>query len=93
MKVFFMVLVVMLFVGCDLEHHTTSTDYVYTFWDGVWHGMVAPFVWFISLFNDNDVILYAVNNNGSWYNFGFLIGISVFSSGSSSTTTRKKGRG
>ncbi len=44
------------------------------FWYGLWHGIILPLSWFISLF-DSDVAIYAVNNNGGWYDFGFVIGI------------------
>jgi hypothetical protein len=44
------------------------------FWYGLWHGMILPFAWFVSLFG-SDVAIYAVYNNGGWYDFGFLLGI------------------
>ena len=43
------------------------------FWTGLWHGMICPIAFFISLFN-REVSMYEVHNNGNWYNFGFLIG-------------------
>jgi cell shape-determining protein MreD len=33
------------------------------FWHGLWHGMILPFAWFVSLFSDSTSI-YAVYNNG-----------------------------
>ena len=45
------------------------------FWAGVWHGLVAPIAFIVSLFNPS-VGIYEINNNGRWYDFGFLIGIS-----------------
>ena len=45
------------------------------FWAGVWHGLIAPIVFIVSLFNPS-VGIYEINNNGRWYDFGFLIGIS-----------------
>ena len=44
------------------------------FWYGIWHGMITPITFWISLFNP-DVAIYAINNNGGWYDFGFLWGI------------------
>lgn len=44
------------------------------FWHGLWHGMILPFAWFVSLF-DSDVAIYAVYNNGGWYDFGFMLGV------------------
>lgn len=47
---------------------------VYGFWNGLWHGMIAGITFIGSLFN-HDIAVYAVNNNGGWYNFGFLLGV------------------
>lgn len=52
--------------GC-LEGHT------YGFWGGLWHGIIAPFDFIGMLISDN-ISVYAQNNNGGWYAFGFLIG-------------------
>ena len=41
---------------------------------GVWHGFIFPVAWVISLFVD-EVAIYAVPNNGGWYDFGYFIGI------------------
>ena len=49
---------------------------VYGFWGGLWHGMIIIFSWIGSLFSD-DIAIYAVNNNGGWYDFGFLLGVGV----------------
>jgi hypothetical protein len=45
------------------------------FWLGLWHGLIAPVTFVISLFTDN-VNIYEVANNGNWYDFGFMIGVS-----------------
>lgn len=45
----------------------------YNFWGGLWHGIIAPIDLVIMLFR-NDFTVYAQNNNGAWYAFGFLIG-------------------
>lgn len=44
------------------------------FWHGLWHGMIAPIAWILSLFMD-EVSIYAIYNNGGWYDFGFMLGI------------------
>ncbi len=41
---------------------------------GLWHGFIFPVAWVISLFMD-DVSVYAVPNNGGWYDFGYFIGV------------------
>ena len=52
------------------------------FWYGLWHGIILPFAWVISLFSDN-VAVYAIYNNGGWYNFGFLLGVGGLGGGTS----------
>jgi len=51
------------------------------FWRGFLHGSIAPITFIISLFNHN-VHMYEVHNNGGWYNFGYLLGLSVIFGGS-----------
>ena len=47
---------------------------------GVWHGFIFPVAWILSLFLPN-VAVYAVPNNGGWYDFGYFLGIVVFGVG------------
>lgn len=56
------------------------------FWRGLWHGMIAPIAFIASLFSDCSI--YEVHNNGGWYNFGFLLGISGAAGGSTSATKK-----
>lgn len=69
-------LAVILFTGCaDVSHIQECTvDTPYGFWGGLWHGIITPFSFIGSLFSD-DIAVYAVNNNGGWYDFGFLLGV------------------
>ena len=41
---------------------------------GLWHGFIFPVAWILSLFMP-DVAVYAVPNNGGWYDFGYFVGI------------------
>jgi hypothetical protein len=50
------------------------------FWKGLWHGIIAPITFIVSLFSDN-VHMYEVHNNGNWYNLGFLIGMVIILGG------------
>lgn len=50
------------------------------FWLGLWHGIIAPVTFIISLFTD-DVSIYAVNNSGGWYDFGFVLGAGILFGG------------
>ena len=45
------------------------------FFYGLLHGFITPVSFVTSLFRDN-VAIYAVNNSGGWYDFGFLLGSS-----------------
>ena len=47
---------------------------------GLWHGFIFPVAWIISLFAEH-VAIYAVPNNGGWYDFGYFLGIVVFGVG------------
>jgi hypothetical protein len=50
------------------------------FWLGLWHGFIFPVAWLVSLFVPK-VAVYAVPNNGGWYDFGYFLGIVVFGVG------------
>ncbi|HRQ28434.1 MAG TPA: hypothetical protein PLU49_00070 [Saprospiraceae bacterium] len=90
----FLVLVMMfLFTGCA---DTVAVDDCvigdpYGFWGGLWHGLITPFSFIVSLFSDN-VSVYAVNNNGGWYDFGFLIGASITLGGTGKASNRRRHR-
>lgn len=43
------------------------------FWHGLWHGIIAPIDLVVMIFNKKYAV-YAANNTGAWYAFGFIIG-------------------
>ncbi|MDA3929153.1 MAG: hypothetical protein PF541_09350 [Prolixibacteraceae bacterium] len=45
----------------------------YGFWHGLWHGIIAPIDLVAMIFNDKYAV-YATNNSGAWYAFGFILG-------------------
>lgn len=62
------------------------------FWLGLWHGFIAPIMFVVSLFNDT-VGIYEVENRGGWYDFGFLLGVSIsifFSGGGAGAGSRSR---
>jgi len=62
------------------------------FWRGLWNGFIAPVTFIISLFNGN-VHVYEVHNNGGWYDFGFLLGISsILGGGAGGAASRRRWR-
>lgn len=56
------------------------------FWLGLWHGLIFPVAWLVSLFA-SDVAIYAVPNNGGWYDFGYFLGIVVIGVGARKSHT------
>lgn len=59
------------------------------FWTGLWHGIIIPFTFIISLFSET-VNVYEVFNSGGWYDFGFVLGAGTFLGGSGSTAKRRR---
>jgi len=47
---------------------------------GLWHGFIFPVAWVVSLIVPK-VAVYAVPNNGGWYDFGYFLGVVVFGVG------------
>jgi hypothetical protein len=43
---------------------------------GIWHGIISPITLVVSFINP-DVQMYEVHNDGSLYNFGFLVGVAI----------------
>ena len=50
------------------------------FWLGLWQGLISPITFLISLFT-SEVNIYEVQNNGNWYDFGFMLGVATVFSG------------
>lgn len=59
------------------------------FWLGIWHGLIAPITFIVSIFSEK-VSLYAVHNSGAWYDFGFVLGAGLFLSGGILGRKKKK---
>jgi len=79
------ILLAFMVTGCADTVSVDTGRHVVGFGHGLWHGMILPFAWFISLFSDSTSI-YAVYNNGGWYDFGFFLGTGGFTVGSSAAT-------
>ena len=62
----------------------------YGFFYGLLHGFITPISFIASLFR-GDVAIYALNNTGTWYDFGFLLGSSGwgFLAGNKSRNSKK----
>ncbi len=78
--------------GANPEAGVPGTDGdVAGFWLGLWHGLIAPITFIVSLFSDT-VNIYEVHNNGNWYNFGFILGAGVWFGGGSQSARMSKNR-
>jgi hypothetical protein len=53
---------------------------------GVWHGFIFPVAWVASLFVP-EFAIYAVPNNGGWYDFGYFVGVVFLGVGARRTRT------
>lgn len=58
------------------------TGHEYGFFGGLWHGIISPISFVGKIFTD-DIDMYAINNNGGWYAFGFVLGAGIILGGSS----------
>ena len=56
---------------------------------GLWHGFIFPVAWLLSLFMP-DVAIYAVPNNGGWYDFGYFVGVVFLGVGAHGGTRRRR---
>ncbi|MGZ4471879.1 MAG: hypothetical protein ACXVW2_05480 [Nocardioidaceae bacterium] len=81
-RVLVLALVAVLVAGCAAGPNAMAGKGVDQagFWLGLWQGLISPITFLVSLFNDQ-VGIYEVHNNGNWYNFGFMLGVSTVFSG------------
>jgi len=80
-----MLLAFALLAGCapgpnEMAKSPDAEGKVAGFWAGLWHGIIAPITFIISLFTPK-VSLYEVHNNGNWYNLGFVLGAGILTGG------------
>lgn len=83
------VFVLIMFSGCaeSVAIDDCVTSDPYGFLGGLWHGIIAPFSFVCSIFLD-DVAMYAVNNSGGWYDFGFVIGAGILFGGGGKASSK-----
>ncbi|OGO05176.1 MAG: hypothetical protein A2Y73_06380 [Chloroflexi bacterium RBG_13_56_8] len=97
LRVGILVLVVLVLVGCaagpnELAKSPNEEGEIAGFWQGLWHGIISPITFIISLFSDT-VHFYEVHNNGNWYNFGFVLGAGIWGgSGGAAGCARRRRR-
>lgn len=87
---FGLLVIMVLMSGCaDVSPHAQQcvTSDPYGFFGGLWHGFILELSLVGSLFSDN-IAIYAYNNNGGWYDFGFVIGVVSFTGGAVKITRK-----
>ena len=77
-KLIILLVVILLFTSCagvvNVQECIPIEEHIYGFWAGLWHGMTVLFSFIGNIFSD-DIAIYAVNNNGMWYDFGYFLGV------------------
>jgi len=81
------VFVLILLSGCATHSIRNITDPP-GFFSGLLHGFLIAFNFLLSLFTDNKI--YNFPNTGGWYDFGFLIGTSMFFGGGGAGACKKR---
>jgi hypothetical protein len=69
------ILTIVFLVSCSNKTDVSACldEDPYGFWNGLWHGIIAPIDLIAMIWRD-DVSAFAENNNGFWYAFGFVLG-------------------
>ncbi|MBN2619206.1 MAG: hypothetical protein JXR64_12915 [Spirochaetales bacterium] len=76
-------------VSCLPVNHNAIENNLAGFWKGLWHGFIVLFTFIVSLFNKN-IGIYEINNSGALYNLGYVLGVSIFFSGSGRASHKSK---
>mgnify|MGYP006284849003 CR=1 FL=1 len=88
-------LMILVISGCsNYEDVSECLDgKTYGFWNGLWHGIIAP-IDLVAMIWREDVTVFAPNNNGFWYAFGFVLGSGGwgFLGGKGASSARKRRR-
>jgi hypothetical protein len=84
-----LLLLALIFLSCAPQQNTfratpTPDGSVAGFWRGLWHGLILPVSFVISLFSES-IGVYETHNNGGWYNFGFVLGALLIFEGPAAT--------
>jgi hypothetical protein len=77
LSIAFFLLLIIILASCAKNAPITDMlkgqVHTYGFFGGLWHGLIAPFD-LIGMLIWDDVTVFARNNNGFGYAFGFLLG-------------------
>lgn len=66
-KYLLMIITILFLTGCanTVSFSQAAEITEVGFWHGLWHGIIFPIAWIISLF-DSNVAVYAIYNNGGF---------------------------
>jgi hypothetical protein len=81
----------LLLIGCAPGHERFALEAPASFWFGLWHGAIGLVTFTIGLFTDA-VRFYEPANTGSWYDFGFILGVLCFWGGGTGSAMRARRR-
>ncbi|MBM4459028.1 MAG: hypothetical protein FJ011_14915 [Chloroflexi bacterium] len=89
-----LILALVTLAGCvagpnEMVNTPNEAGRVAGFWQGLWHGIIAPVTFVISLFSDK-VYVFETHNNGNWYVFGFLLGLTAVWGGGGRASSRRR---
>ncbi len=70
-------------VGCTAGDPQFTLEEPAGFWVGLWHGVISFVMLIVGIFSDS-IDVYEVHNRGGWYDFGFLLGVTLIWGGGSS---------
>ena len=88
-RTLFVLATALILAGCvAMEAPSAVSPTAPGFWLGVWHGFIFPLSFIVSLFSDK-MAVYAVPNNGHWYDFGYFVGIVFLGVGARSSKRRR----
>jgi len=80
--------IIIIFISSCTAGSTEFEEHTAGFFMGLWHGFISFFTFLISLFVDG-MEIYESNNNGNWYNFGFILGVSLFFGGGTKSSCKR----
>ena len=87
---FFLLLVLIVTIfSCTAGPESRFVSSPAGFWAGLWHGLICVITFIISLFSDS-VKMYEMNNTGTWYDLGFLLGACIAFGGGGGAGRKKK---
>jgi hypothetical protein len=75
----------------ELANTPDEAETVAGFWQGLWHGLIVPITFILSLFS-RGIHIYEVHNNGAWYNLGYLLGLMMTLGGGGRGSAAKRSR-